>query len=295
MHVFTRTIYKGTFLAIVILLALVHFSTLMAQGDLQLLKKRVVFEGTQRIEQLHVTNTGKDTAVYAITFVNNRMTEVGAFESITEPDPGQYFADQNIRIYPRRVTLAPGETQAVKLQVTKANQLAPGEYRSHLYFRAEPGKKPLGEENKDAAAEKAGISMKLIPIFGISIPVIIRIGEPTAKVTISDLALVKQDNVSYQLNLKFNRTGNMSVYGDIDVQHISPKGEKTEVGIVKGFSVYSPNTARTFQMQLIKPANIDFKSGKLLVTYKPQGSEKLVKLADAELVLTPKSLASNRP
>lgn len=294
MSVLSKTVYKGTYLAIFILVALGHFSVVQAQGDLQLLKKRVVFEGSQRIEQLHVTNTGKDTAVYAITLVNNRMTPAGALESITEPDSGQYFADQNLRIFPRRVTLAPGETQAVKIQVTKANQLTAGEYRSHLYFRAEPGRKPLGEEKKETPAENAGITMKLVPVFGITIPVIIRIGESTAKVNISDLALIKEDPTTYNLKLKFNRTGNMSVYGDIDVQHISPKGEKTEVGIVKGFAVYNPNAARSFQMQLTKPADTDFTSGRLVVNYKPQGSGKIIKLADAELILTPESLVSVR-
>ena len=37
-----------------------------------------------------------------------------------------------------------------------------------------------------------------------------------------------------------NRSGNMSVYGNIKVDHISPEGVTTEVGMVKGsFGVHS--------------------------------------------------------
>ena len=44
----------------------------------------------------------------------------------------------------------------------------------------------LGEEDK--VKDTTTISVRLTPIFGITIPVIIRVGESTAKVTLSDLA-----------------------------------------------------------------------------------------------------------
>ena len=64
-----------------------------------------------------------------------------------QPDSGQQFADKYLRFFPRRVTLAPNESQMVKLQMVKTNELQPGEYRSHLYFRAVPKEQPLGESD----------------------------------------------------------------------------------------------------------------------------------------------------
>ncbi|MRR23773.1 molecular chaperone, partial [bacterium] len=117
-----------------------------AQGNLLITPRRVVFEGNKRSMDLNLANIGTDTATYAISLIEIRMTEAGGFESITEPDEGQRFASPYLRFFPRTVTLGPNEAQTVKLQVVKSGTLEPGEYRSHLYFRAVPKEKPLGEE-----------------------------------------------------------------------------------------------------------------------------------------------------
>ena len=83
----------------------------------------------------------------------------------------------------------------------------------------------------------------------------------------------------------FNRTGNMSVYGDIAVDHISPDGKITRVGIANGVAVYTPNTIRRFQMNLIKIPGIDYKTGRLKVSYSAPSDVKPVKYSEAELIL----------
>lgn len=287
MPIISRT-YTRLTIPVFMILA-ISFSKLQAQ-DLQLMPMRVVFEGAQKVEELSIINTGKDTAIYNVSVVQYRMNESGAFERITEPDPGQFFADQNIRVFPRRVTLVPGEAQVVKVQVTKTSQLAPGEYRSHLYFRAAPNEKPLGgKENKIAVT--GGISMKLTPVFGITIPVIIRVGESTAQVKITELSLKDEDFLTQKLHLKFNRTGNMSVYGDLVVNHISTQGKKTQVGLVKGIAVYTPGTVRNFQIELQEQPGVDLQSGKLIASYKAQKDSRT--LAESELILRPISVVSS--
>jgi P pilus assembly chaperone PapD len=89
----------------------------MAQGDLLITPRRVVFEGSKRSMDLNLANTGKDTATYAISLMQIRMKEDGGFETITDPDPGQRFADRFIRFFPRSVTLGPNEAQAVKIKL----------------------------------------------------------------------------------------------------------------------------------------------------------------------------------
>jgi hypothetical protein len=133
--------------------------------------------------------------------------------------------------FPHSVELGPGESQVVKIQLTKINELAPGEYRSHLYFRAVPDKAPLGE---DVPAKDSGISIRLIPVFGISIPVIIRVGAAATQVRLSDLSVQMVEDTIPILEMTFHRTGNMSVYGDITVYYTSPAGKTTLAGTAKG-------------------------------------------------------------
>lgn len=254
-----------------------------AQGNLLITPRRVVFEGPRKTQELNLANTGTDTAKYNVSIIQYRMNEDGSFEEITVPDEGQNFADKFIRFFPRTVTLAPNEAQVVKMQLTKTDQIASGEYRSHVYFRAVPKQTALGsaETEKDSTA----IGVRLIPIFGITIPVIIRTGESTMKVTLSDLKFSIVNDTIPRLQFAFNRTGNQSVYGDILVEHISAKAVVTPIGTVRGIAVYTPNTIRRFQMDLDKKAKMDYHSGSLKVTFSAQSDTKPEKFAESVLQL----------
>lgn len=265
------------------LLALIFSINAYGQGNLLVTPRRVVFEGNKRSFDLNLANIGKDTATYAISFVQIRMKDDGGFEVITAPDPGQKFADQNLRFFPRQVTLAPNEAQVVKLQLLRTNQLAPGEYRSHLYFRSIPKFTARGDEKilKDTTT----ISVRLTPIFGITIPAIIRIGQPDSKVTMSDLSLTMAQDGSPLFGVKFHRTGNYSVYGDLAVDHVSPSGKVTRVGIANGIAVYTPNAVRSFMFNLDKKPEVNLKTGKLRVTFSAPSDVRPEKYAEAELLL----------
>lgn len=264
-------------------LLLLQSSGLFAQGNLLITPRRVVFDGSKRSVDLNLANSGQDSATYAISLVQIRMTEMGGFETITEPDPGQNFADKFVRFFPRSVTLAPNEAQVVKIEVTRRSQLEEGEYRSHFYFRAVPKVKPLGVE--DPAEEEGSISVKLTPVFGITIPVILRIGESTTSVSLTDLTLHKNENNTPNLEMTFMRSGNMSVYGDLSVDHISSSGVVTRVGIANGVAVYTPNAIRKFNLNLVSSQEVDFASGILKVNYSASSDVEPARYAEAELIL----------
>jgi len=268
---------------VLFLLVFLSPAPLLAQGDLMVFPKRIVFEGSKRTSELNLANVGKDTARYNISFVQYKMNEDGSFTEITVPEEGQYFADKFLRFYPRSVVLAPKESQLIKIQLTKTDQMKPGEYRSHIYFRATPNLKALGESEK--SKDTTAVSIRLIPIFGITIPAIIRMGENTTKVTLSDLNFTNVNDTIPTFQVTLNRIGNMSVYGDLKVSYISPQGNKTELGVANGISVYTPIPKRRFQLQLSKVVGINFKEGKLIASYSAPKDAKVEKYAEAELPL----------
>jgi hypothetical protein len=253
-----------------------------AQGNLMLLPRRVIFEGSKRYEELDLANTGRDTARYVISLMHIRMMEDGGFEEISEPDSGALFADRFVRFFPHSVELGPGESQVVKIQLTKVNELLPGEYRSHLYFRAIPDKPLLGEERP---ATDSGISIRLVPVFGISIPVIIRVGPSNTMVRITGLSVQMMEDTIPILNMTFERTGNMSVYGDISVFYTSAGGKTSPAGTAKGIAVYTPNTHRRFRLVLDKKKGIDYRSGRLTVEYSTADNPHPVRIAGKDLEL----------
>jgi hypothetical protein len=256
-----------------------------AQGNLLITPKRAVFEGSKRSMDLNLANIGQDTATYAISLVEIRMTEAGGFETITEPEEGQQFASPYLRYFPRSVTLGPNEAQAVKIQLVRSGSLSPGEYRSHLYFRAVPQAKPLGEE-EETLPDPSSISVKLIPIFGITIPVIIRVGQPSVSVTLSDLVFTYANDTVPRLKMTFIRSGSFSVYGDLAVDHVTEQGKTTRVGIANGVAVYTPNIRRDFELSLFTIPGVDYSTGKLVLTFSAPSDVKPEKYAEAELRLS---------
>src|SRR5664279_1205089 len=138
-----------------------------AQGDLLVSPVRVIFEGNKQKEEISLVNIGNDTTTYSVSFLQYNMNEDGNFVLIENPGEGQMFADPYLRIFPRKVTLAPHESQVVRIQIRRKPDMQAGEYRSHLYFRAEKETAPLSlEVKKDSKL----MAVQITPVFGISIP-----------------------------------------------------------------------------------------------------------------------------
>lgn len=241
----------------------------MAQGDLMIYPKRISFEGSKRMQQVSLSNTGKDTARYVISVIQNRMKADGSFETISKADSGQRFADKYFRFFPRNVVLAPNEAQTIKIQLVNTNDMEAGEYRSHIYFRAEPEDQPLGEEKP---TKDSFISIRLVPVFGISIPVIIRVGEVSMNVAFSNMSFQLENDSTPVLKFSMERSGNMSAYGDISVDHISVSGKVRRVAHAAGLALYTPNARRNFNLKLDKIPEVDYHSGTLTIAFTDQST-----------------------
>jgi P pilus assembly chaperone PapD len=242
---------------------------------------RIIFDAQKRILELNVSNDSQDSAKYVLSFVQIRMTEEGVMQWINTPDPGQKFADKYIRIFPRTVRLGPGDTQIVRLQLTKTDQMEQGEYRSHLYFKSLVPQKPLGAGD---VKKDSGVFLNIEATFGITIPVFIRVGESTTKLNINDMKIETAANGSKQLKLTLNRTGNMSVYGEISVIHVAPNGKETKIGVLGNIAVYTPNALLRQIIDLDDKKGTDLSRGKLRIVFTSKTGTNNEKLAEAELM-----------
>lgn len=269
------------FILLIFLLGL-RFQSL-AQGDLVISPTRVMFEGNKQKEELNLVNMGKDSAIYSISFVQYNMKEDGNYVIIEKPDSGQMFADPYLRIFPRKVMLAPGESQVIMLQCRRKPNMLAGEYRSHLYFRSEQNYKPLGMNN--SATDTTQISVQIIPVFGISIPVIIRSGNVNVSATLTDLKLEILQDTMQCLNLTINRIGNCSIDGCIIIKYITTQGTSYEIGAVKGVKVYTNLNKRNIVIKLNNTSGKTLSNGKLKVQYVSNEENKPVVYAEGEMDL----------
>ncbi|MEO8431435.1 MAG: molecular chaperone [Acidobacteriota bacterium] len=238
-------------------------------GDLLVAPTRIVFEGRTRAAELTLLNIGKQTATYRISFTHLRMGETGDLKEIDKAEPGDRFADDLVRYSPRQVTLDPNVAQTIRLQVRKPEGLADGEYRSHLLFRAVPPESSQPETSVEAPEKKTGYSIRLTPIYGVSIPVIVRSGAVSVKVTLSDLEVRPPENPGdpMSLDMKIRRDGNESVYGNLRVTFVPLSGKEQVVAVLNGVAVYTPNTQRLLRFPLQPPPGLALAKGRLKVSY----------------------------
>jgi hypothetical protein len=266
------------------LFAFIGLAGLLAQpfaaADLMLHPTRLVFEKNQRAAQLDLINNGQETATYRISLANRRMSETGEFSGVDTPAPNEQFADGMLRYSPRQVTLAPGAAQTVRIMLRKPAGLAPGEYRSHLMFeRVAEARAQTSIEERSRDPEST-LEIRLTPLIGVSIPLIVRHGQTSAVATISNVELLHPTNgqpamVAFELR----RSGNRSVYGDLTVTFTPGNGAEQRIASAGGVAVYTPNPLRRIKMQFqsgVAPAH-----GTLRVVYRGRPEEGGKALAEA--------------
>jgi fimbrial chaperone protein len=247
--------------------------------DVTVAPKRVVLEERDRGAQVALVNNSASEKTYRILIVEKKMTADGKL--IDVEGPIENSAQELISYSPRRITLPPGGTQTVRLMVRKPANLAPGEYRSHLLFRAE-AEADQGLTLDDVNAEDSdGVSSKLIPLYSLSIPVIVRHGDGDGQATISSAAITDEAG-SPQLDVDLSRSGEHSIHGDLQVVHVS-QGERYVVGSLLGVGVYSDSTSVRYQVPLFPPAGVKITPGELEIAYTARPDEGGATLATYKL------------
>jgi P pilus assembly chaperone PapD len=209
-------------------------STAFAQGagDLLVAPTRVVLDGARGTEVI-LNNIGAAPATYRITLELRRMRADGSLEEVEQSAANAVETTTlgMISYAPRRVTLPPNQPQSIRIGIRAPQSLPDGEYRAHMLFRAIPDSKPAVA----STTPKEGVSIALTPIYGVTIPIIVRQGNLSAKAAISDARIEtggERDTFSFALA----RSGTRSTYGRIRV--IKPGVDKPLID-ARGIAVYA--------------------------------------------------------
>lgn len=258
---------------LVLLLQSFTVQPVLAASQLLVSPTRIVFEGRMRTAKVTLANTGDTTGRYRISFVRKQMNEAGNLVDIKEDVAGM-FSDTMVRFSPREVTLPPGQAQVVRLMLRKKSGLENGEYRSHMLFQALPDPTDTSIESL-TGQDSEKLQIQLIPVVGVSIPIIVRHGKLEASATLSNLKFQAAGKANGQprLSLTIKREGNRSVYGDFKVTYYPIQGDPVVVSQANGVAIYTPNKERKLQLTLQTPPGVALKSGELQVTYLKHGED----------------------
>jgi P pilus assembly chaperone PapD len=200
-------------------------------GDLLVAPTRIVLDGRKGAEII-LNNIGDEPATYRVSVEFRRMNEAGELVDVTTPSDSDRKAEDMIVYAPRKVSLAPHEPQAIHISARPPQGLPDGEYRVHLLFRAIPPATPVVQAEGEAPK---GVQFKLTPVYGVTIPVIVRLGNLQAKAGIADVHLEKGDT-GPAVGLDLVRSGTRSTYGEVRVLRA---GIKDPIAIQKGIAIYT--------------------------------------------------------
>lgn len=219
----------------------------IAQGDLLVAPTRIVLD-SRRSAEVVLNNIGERPATYRITLEIKRMTQEGRLETIEVPaySDGERAMQEMLVFSPRRVTLPPNQPQIVRLSARLPETLADGEYRGHLLFRAIPeARTATAQGNVEIAT--GGVAIALTPIYGVTIPVIVRRGQLAATATLANPRLSEEAPGRPVFSVDIGRQGNRSLYGEIIV---SVPGRPEPVIVARGVAVYTELSQRTLNLAI---------------------------------------------
>lgn len=235
-------------------------------GDVNLFPKRVVLTDRQRIATVGLYNRGAVPAEYEITIADRMMTADGRLVEIppvpdpSAPDPSApdptaqgpvRIASPYLRYSPRRVALAGNDAQTVRIMARVPPDLPPGEYRSHFFATAVPqgAEGGFSIDQATGAAQGGGIGVRIVPRFGIAIPVIVRVGPTTLDVEIANARVEQLSAGGRAVALTLRRQGTRSAFGDLAVY---AGNGKSPIAVSKGIGVYTELSERNVVIPLAR-------------------------------------------
>ena len=205
-------------------------------GDLLVAPTRLVLDGRKGAEVI-LNNIGDEPATYRVSVEFRRMTADGGLVDVEQPSAEDEAARDMIVYAPRRITLAPHQPQSIRISARPPAGIADGEYRVHLLFRAIPPSNPVVAP---AGETPKGVSFALIPIYGVTIPVIVRLGQLEAKAGIANVQLERKDGKP-AVTLDLSRSGDRSTFGEV---RVLKAGIKEPIALQRSVAVYKEIATR---------------------------------------------------
>jgi len=274
MNVWTRSIFAAS-VAAASLLAIPTAAS-AGVGDLLVAPTRLVLDGRKGAEII-LNNIGDEPATYRVSVEFLRMNEQGGLVEVTSPTDADRKIEDMIVYAPRKVTLAPHEPQAIRIAARAPQGMPDGEYRAHMLFRAIPPATPVTQASGE---QVKGVQFKLTPIYGVTIPVIVRLGNLQATAGIADVKLEQKKGAAF-VDLDLVRNGSRSTYGEV---RVLKAGLKDPIAIQKGIAVYTEVGKRHVSVA-VQDKYKDQATGPVTVQYVETFDEGSHVLAETQAVL----------
>jgi hypothetical protein len=280
------------------------------EPNINIFPKRVVLDGGARSAIVNLYNKGTGPGTFNIQLVDRVMLPNGEIVDVAEvgarPELKPYIerlqsAKPMLVISPRRVTLAAGKTQAIRVRLAPTTNNKPDEtslgagaateYRTHLTVSSVPSREIGITPDEVATNGIKDIDVRITTSFGISIPVILRPTAADVRGRIVNLKLAQQtimvDGTTpvrdiAVLNFELERLGPNSLFGNIEARSASDVRDAPPLGLARGVGVYPEIARRNVSLPLNR---IPVSGETIAIVFKDDGVKPAKIIAAAEYVV----------
>lgn len=214
---------------VVFLFFIVCSVTAGAQGIL--FSEYRMFLEPNRIRSLQLSNPTEQVRTYDISVINKRMLEGGILQDVPDTVLPPFSIRQYIKVFPRVVTLAPGESQEVQLQLKVPADMPDGEYRSYLHFV------PRLTQGADTSDLGNGMLTSIVMRVGAAIPLFYRNHVTLDQIKIGDVKIYKDSLGMDMIYMDMHRLGSSSAYVTAVVEYMLD-GKPVKIAEKLGNGIY---------------------------------------------------------
>lgn len=260
-----------------LLIAFTSVSTSYAQLQGILFSEYRMILNNNNIASLQLNNPTDETRTYSLSFINKKIGEDGKIVNIPDSLKPAYSLKSYLRVFPRVITLAPGESQEIQIQLKCPASAPDGEYRSYLHFS------PL-DNTETKPTTVSGIQLEIKFRIGAALPLFYRKNTVLTHVEINKVNLVKQDSTT-MLNFNIDREGTRSTYGYIVVSGTS-QGQPFVVTETPGNAIYTEQSSLQVELPISLQKIDRTLDGKVALTITYYNSEDPVNLKTIKYATT---------
>ena len=222
-----------------------------AEATLFIYPTLVLFEDNQRSAEITIANRGDQTGTFETSWTDLAMAPAGGLVKAEGEVP--WSVQPHVRYSPRRVTLAPGESQVIKIAVRPNPEIAEGEYYSHLRVLTINSEDPLAVDAAlDDPEPSPGVSIQART--AVAIPVIWRNSRETPSMSIE---AVRTDADANTVSIDVRRHGLLSARGYLHLMETAPDRSLRPLADAAPVVIYPNLDARTITVELYDGAAVD--------------------------------------
>jgi hypothetical protein len=202
-----------------------------------------MFEGNTRSATVTLSNRGDETGTFEMSWTDMTMTPSGGL--VKHEGTAPWSLQSYVRYSPRRVTLAPLESQVIRIAVRRGLDVPEGEYFSHFRVLT------LNSEDPSAAEadteEPTGAAITIEARSAVAVPIIWRNSRESSSASIK---AVRIDQDTNQLSVDVQRHGPLSVRGFLHVLEAAADGAGNPLAAPVPLVIYPNLDSRTMAIEL---------------------------------------------